>query len=82
MLKAADVKHRTLREEHAKILSWLSPLQFWSRQQSILAKREPETGQWLIDSKEFVAWRDGASRWIMLTGIRASVPNALIVSCC
>ena len=46
-------------EENQRIFRWLSQLRFEEKQNDILSKRHPGTGQWLLDSDEFKAWSDG-----------------------
>ncbi|KAL9629418.1 MAG: hypothetical protein Q9204_005283, partial [Flavoplaca sp. TL-2023a] len=43
-----------------EILEWLSPLNFFTTQQDIIARREEGTGQWLLDSSPFNHWLSGA----------------------
>ena len=38
------------------ILEWLTPVDYVSQQSDYINKREPGTGQWLLDSPEFQSW--------------------------
>ncbi|KAF7507610.1 hypothetical protein GJ744_010280 [Endocarpon pusillum] len=46
-------------ERNRKILRWLSHLSFEEKHRDILSKLHPGTGQWLLDSDQFKAWRNG-----------------------
>ncbi|KAL8972865.1 MAG: hypothetical protein Q9197_002595 [Variospora fuerteventurae] len=46
-------------EERRRTLGWLSPLNFFKTQQDIFARREGDTGQWIIDSPDFHDWFAG-----------------------
>jgi Cdc6-like AAA superfamily ATPase len=46
-------------EENQKILRWLSQLTFEEKHRDILSRRHPGTGQWLLESDTFQAWRNG-----------------------
>lgn len=48
-----------IEEEDHRILRWLSHLNFEERHRDVLFKLHPGTGQWLLDSDEFKAWRNG-----------------------
>ncbi|KAL8896861.1 MAG: hypothetical protein Q9192_002870 [Flavoplaca navasiana] len=52
-----------------EILEWLSPLNFFTTQQDIIARREEGTGQWLLDSSHFNHWLSGADRTLCCPGI-------------
>ncbi|KAI9853123.1 MAG: hypothetical protein M1824_001536 [Vezdaea acicularis] len=42
--------------EQQRIIEWLSPLNFFKTQIDVSQKRQDGTGQWLLESKEFVTW--------------------------
>ncbi len=48
-------RHEVREKEREKIMAWLSPLEFYKRQDAVFKDSFP-TGQWLIDSPEFRAW--------------------------
>ncbi|KAK6985004.1 ankyrin [Favolaschia claudopus] len=47
------------------IIEWLSPLNFFIRQQDISRTRQPETGEWLLKDSKFKEWElaTGAVLW-------------------
>ncbi|KAL9616300.1 MAG: hypothetical protein Q9160_008813 [Pyrenula sp. 1 TL-2023] len=45
-------------KEAKRVLSWLSPLEFASRQRAILTKRHPGTVEWFLKSPAFIAWSE------------------------
>ena len=51
------------------LIDWISPLDFQSRQREIFEKRMAGTGQWLLDSNEFRAWRDDNCQVLWCPGI-------------
>lgn len=62
-------------EENSKILRWLSHLNFGEKHRDILSKLHPGTGQWLLDSDQFKAWRNGHQDYppnLWCPGIRKS----------
>ena len=42
-----------------KLLEWLSPLEFRSKQLDVLSRRSPSTGKWLLKNNDFRIWRRG-----------------------
>ncbi|KAL2014315.1 hypothetical protein VTN00DRAFT_1840 [Thermoascus crustaceus] len=49
------VQHQDNQERQA-ILDWLSPVTYATQQSDNISRRQPGTGQWLLDSPEFQAW--------------------------
>lgn len=43
-------------EQRLKTLDWLTPLHYGAQQQDFLSRRQPGTGKWLLDSKEYQSW--------------------------
>ncbi|KAL9118809.1 MAG: hypothetical protein Q9187_004635 [Circinaria calcarea] len=54
--------------ETTKILSWLSPLNFWTVQQDIFGRRQEGTGTWLLDDDIFQSWLHGTERVLWCPG--------------
>jgi hypothetical protein len=52
-------------------LDWLSPINFFPRQQDILQMWQPGTGTWLLENPYFQAWKAGSGRTLWCQGIRA-----------
>ncbi|KAM7214558.1 hypothetical protein V8F06_010040 [Rhypophila decipiens] len=51
--------------EREKILSWLSPLDSTSKQNSLYNRRQPGTGDWFLNDPAFTAWLNGAGERIL-----------------
>jgi hypothetical protein len=52
-----------------KILDWLTPIDYASQQSDYLKRRQPGTGQWLLDSAKFQAWLKNDSQTLFCPGI-------------
>lgn len=57
-------------DERLKIAAWISPLNFKATQLDVFQKRAPDTGQWLLESRQFNAWLAGSSETLWCPGIR------------
>ena len=60
-----------MKEDHQKekILQWLSPNDFASQQSDLIDRRQEGTGQWFLESKEFVNWVNGSQKTLLCQGI-------------
>lgn len=56
-------------QERGRILAWLSPLDFRAKYHDVLSRRHPGTSQWILDSPEFMSWRNRKSEVLWCTGI-------------
>ena len=61
---------RTLASEERDVIHWLSPLDFFSKQNDALSRRQEGTGQWLLETVEFQSWLDAAGKVLWCPGIR------------
>ncbi|KAJ7273921.1 ankyrin repeat-containing domain protein [Mycena rebaudengoi] len=67
--KVSDAAHEqkqfTDRAERDEIIGWLSPLNFFSRNQDIYHARQEGTGKWLLDHVRFQEWvsSTGGTLW-------------------
>ncbi|RSL90156.1 hypothetical protein CDV31_015738 [Fusarium ambrosium] len=43
-------------EQRLETLNWLTPLDYAAQQQDFISRRQPGTGKWLLDSKEYQNW--------------------------
>ncbi|KAK2603970.1 hypothetical protein QQS21_003806 [Conoideocrella luteorostrata] len=43
-------------QENNEILDWLTPIDYGGRQSDYLCRRQADTGNWLLESKEFQQW--------------------------
>ena len=59
-----------LDKEHQKVLKWLSPLNFASKQVDTFERRQPGTGEWLFEEEVFKAWLAGDNNALWCSGIR------------
>ncbi|KAL8648620.1 MAG: hypothetical protein Q9210_004882 [Variospora velana] len=64
-------------EERRRTLDWFSPLNFFKTQQDIFARREGDTGQWIIDSPDFHDWFAGPNRTLCCVGIPGAGKSVL-----
>lgn len=64
--KLVSVQHD---HEHTAILNWLTPIDYALQYNDFINRRQPETGQWLIDSQEFQTWLDTGKQTLFCPGI-------------
>jgi hypothetical protein len=62
------VQHQDNQKRQA-ILNWLSPVTYASEQSDYISRRQPGTGQWLLDSPQFQAWAVGSKQTLFCPGI-------------
>ncbi|KAF7319178.1 ANK-REP-REGION domain-containing protein [Mycena chlorophos] len=55
--------------ERDKILEWISPINFFIRQQEISRGRQENTGGWLIDHPTFNTWKVESGKLLWCPGI-------------
>jgi hypothetical protein len=51
------------------VLNWLTPIDFATQQSDFITRREPGTGQWLLESAEFQAWVKSDQQVLFCPGI-------------
>ncbi|KAF3229698.1 hypothetical protein TWF106_000148 [Orbilia oligospora] len=56
-------------EENWKILDWITPIDDSSRHNDTLNRREPGTGEWLLNSTEYQNWLNTAKEVLFCPGI-------------
>lgn len=49
-------EQREQKREHQYILDWLTPVNYSTQQADFIGRRQPGTGQWLLDSPEYQQW--------------------------
>jgi hypothetical protein len=69
------VIHRGDKEEEIDIkridfLNWLSPINFFPRQEDIFRVWQKGTGEWLLAHPCFQEWKSGSRRTLWCRGIR------------
>ncbi|RPB03482.1 hypothetical protein L873DRAFT_1633870, partial [Choiromyces venosus 120613-1] len=57
--------HTTRDDEKSQILSWISPLESWRRHSDVARTRAEGVGDWVLEDREFQAWRQGGSDVIL-----------------
>lgn len=55
-------------EADLEILNWLSPREYGLQQSDYLRRRQPGTGQWLLDSEQYQSWIATASQTLFCPG--------------
>jgi hypothetical protein len=56
-------------QEHVTILKWLTPMDYAPQQYDCINRRQPGTGQWLLDSAEFKTWVEADKQTLLCLGI-------------
>jgi len=67
------VTEHSIDQESQKIVAWLSPLNFWAKQDDTLSRKQEGTGQWLFEHPAFKGWLDGTDRTLWCPGMRMLV---------
>jgi hypothetical protein len=57
------------RKEDTKILDWLTPIDYGPQHSDYLSRRQPETGNWLLESEKFLGWLAGRKQTLICPGI-------------
>ena len=57
------------RKEDLEILDWLTPIDYGPQHSDYLKSRQQGTGQWLLDSAEFKAWKESNNQTLFCPGI-------------
>ncbi|KAF5589386.1 transient receptor potential channel pyrexia [Fusarium pseudocircinatum] len=52
-----------------EVLDWISPVDYAPQQSDIFSRREPGTGEWLLESDEYNTWVKGDKRTLFCPGI-------------
>ena len=53
-------------------MTWLSPLNFPTTQNDVFSRRQPDTGQWILENDLFKEWLDNVGKPLWCPGIRMS----------
>lgn len=67
--KTDEILEIVKRDELQKLLDWISPTDFQTRQDDALARKEDDTGQWFLDSPEFNRWVGGPKQILFCPGM-------------
>ena len=57
------------KEEDLNILKWLTPIDYAAQQSDHISRRQPGTGQWLLDSAEYQEWLKSPGKTLFCPGI-------------
>lgn len=60
-------------QESRDVLNWLSPLNFWTKQNDTFSRKAEGTGQWLFEDPAFNRWLAGTERMLCCAGMRMSL---------
>jgi hypothetical protein len=64
-----EVVSRQRSQEHQTILDWLTGIDYAPQQTDYIKRRQPGTGQWLLDSAEFQTWTNTNKQTLFCPGI-------------
>ncbi|KAM0425053.1 hypothetical protein ACHAPT_009612 [Fusarium lateritium] len=65
----ADIQGQAPATEHGGILDWLTEIDYGPRQSYHLKRRQPGTGQWLLNSPQFKTWIETEKQTLFCPGI-------------
>src|SRR5882762_6047914 len=65
----STMRSRLNNDEDIKVLDWLTPVNYGSQQSDFINRRQPGTGQWLLESKEFQTWLNSDRQTLLCPGI-------------
>ena len=68
------LRERARDQEFRDIIRWLSPLDYFRKQDEAFSKHEKGTGQWLLDDAKFKEWKTAGTQHRLLWGY--GVPGA------
>lgn len=67
-----DIHHVRLRQQDKdceEILDWLTPIDYGPQQSDFFKRRQPGTGQWLLNSTEYQNWLKASNQTLFCPGI-------------
>jgi len=62
-------------DESAQILEWLSPLEPRLRHHDVRTRRLDGLGHWLLETEDFIKWRDGGNGFSTATLFGSGAPG-------
>lgn len=63
------VRSKLESKEDLEILNWLTPVDYGPQQSDFFKRRQPGTGQWLLDSTEYQTWLSSGKQTLFCPGI-------------
>ena len=70
----AEVARGFIDQRSRRIMTWISTLNFSTKQNDIFSKRQEGTGEWLLEDDTFKNWLDGTERTLWCPGPRMIFP--------
>ncbi|KAF4995561.1 hypothetical protein FDECE_12760 [Fusarium decemcellulare] len=67
--KADAILHHQRTQEQNDMLDWLTPVDYGSQQSDYFGRRQPGTGNWLLESAEFCTWLENSNQTLFCPGI-------------
>ncbi|VBB75925.1 Putative protein similar to ANR50 of Homo sapiens [Podospora comata] len=64
-----QIKSKLGKEEDKEVLDWLTKIDYGPQQSDYLKRRQPGTGQWLLDSEKFKGWLSASNQTLFCPGI-------------
>ncbi|KAK8248578.1 hypothetical protein IWZ00DRAFT_297592 [Phyllosticta capitalensis] len=55
-------------EKRQKLTRWISPLDHWEEHRGLLNKVAPRTGQWFLNSEQFLLWKSRKTQYLWCSG--------------
>ena len=74
-----DQVDRIKDQEGHDIVNWLSPLNFWLKQNDTFERRQEGTGEWLLEHPEFRKWIEGENRALWCPGDRTKFCQVVLI---
>ena len=63
------MRYKLNSDKDIKILDWLTPVDYGPQQTDNIRRRQPGTGQWLLDSAEYQTWLKTSKQTLFCPGI-------------
>ncbi|KAJ7303829.1 ankyrin repeat-containing domain protein [Mycena albidolilacea] len=76
--KEAEIWDQMEDTKRLTIIEWLSPLNFFLRQQDISKTRQQGTGEWLLDDPKFKGWKSNPGQVLWCSGIPGAGKTVLV----
>ncbi|UKZ53658.1 hypothetical protein TrVGV298_007455 [Trichoderma virens] len=68
-LDVSNIKSNLDNDMNLQILDWITSIDYGPQQSDFFNRRQPETGQWLLDSTEYRAWLGTEKQTLFCPGI-------------
>ncbi|KAK4465531.1 ankyrin repeat-containing domain protein [Cladorrhinum samala] len=65
----AEIRSSAEQHKHRTILDWLTEVDYINQQHDFIGRRQPGTGQWLLESEEFRTWIATENQTLFCPGI-------------